>query len=425
MPVLFLMIPLSSLTGVMLVNKCPLQPNIPIFLIVSGLSVMLKTILLIVHSIILRNSTFSSTSYSRSGLKTSMCAWSVFNTVFNLFLLAWTIAGSCWVYGNYREVIKSGDLACNKFLYKFTFTVITSSYILLLLLCCACLFVGTCYRIGKRSGVAHSNGAEGTSGSDWILAHSDVIAATCNPPEDRRERTNEEDGASVLRVNLQSSSREVPVSFTPVCGLASNRERATSTEILDIITNIQADSSTTLPLDSELEDGRTRSVNQPIRSSSGASHVQGVPARMMHGSTPGSHATHSLRRLQQAHSNSGNLGLIRFRDWNSGNDGNSNGALQNTSSYVNLLPMASVRDTLTASSEYAQSNPILYDSHQQFLPRNADKLRRKASGDHNSVHLCGNLPQHHRSGTNMREAKSNSSILYTTVLSDGFSTTHV
>lgn len=83
-------------------------------------------------------------------------AWKVLNLLFNLFLLGWVVAGSYWIYHVYPTVNRAGYNAsstCDELLYKFSFGILTSSYILLaimLFFVCCC---GLCLR-ESRSGHA-------------------------------------------------------------------------------------------------------------------------------------------------------------------------------------------------------------------------------------------------------------------------------
>ena len=407
---------------------------------------MMKTIFLIVQSIILRHYTPHSTSSSHSGQKMNIVL-SVFNTVFNLFLLAWTIAGSYWVYSNYRKVIESRYLTCSAFLYKFTFTVITSSYILLLFLCCACSFIGTCFGISKRSGALHSVDNEGTSGSDWIIARSDVIGA-CSSLQDVRQRTNEEEGVVERDApyrddcgvgNGVTRIGEVPMSLPPV-GLASIT--SSTGQVDNVIFNMQAAYSPTLPVDSEAADVRRSLANLPMRVPTQAADVRrslaNLPMRVPTLTVEDTctscgtccatccarrQATTTMARLQPSYSNSSNLDFLTFRGWNLGAGTNSRTFQNTTASYISLIPIANTQHM--RASEYARSNPILYDPNQQSSQRNStNKRQNMASRDHSSVHSSLGSCHHHGSRTNLRGAKS-SSILYATVQQDGYSTTHV
>ena len=63
--------------------------------------------------------------------------------MFDLFLMAWIITGSYWVYHIYQEVDPAYD-ECHETLYKLAFGVITSSYILFVMMCCCMCFCGFC-----------------------------------------------------------------------------------------------------------------------------------------------------------------------------------------------------------------------------------------------------------------------------------------
>ena len=126
-------------------GECSLEPNIPIFLIVGGISGVLKNLFLILESMSKRcpHRFHPCSPKKRKYLK---YAWKIFNIIFTLFMLAWIIAGSYWIYHIYSEVMRidfgkssSDGRSCNELLYKFSFGILTSSYILLvLMLCCTC-----------------------------------------------------------------------------------------------------------------------------------------------------------------------------------------------------------------------------------------------------------------------------------------------
>ena len=135
----------SICTGAIFLGECSLEPNIPIFLIVGGISGILKNLFLILESMSKR---CPHRFYPRSPKKRKYLKyiWKTFNIIFTLFMLAWIIAGSYWIYHIYSEVMtidfgrsSSDGRSCNELLYKFSFGILTSSYILLvLMLCCTC-----------------------------------------------------------------------------------------------------------------------------------------------------------------------------------------------------------------------------------------------------------------------------------------------
>ncbi len=137
-------------------HNCPLEPLIPVYLIIGGISGIFKNVLLIFENIIKRYSEQLSSRVAHS--KCVVYMWRVFNLVFNLFMLAWTIAGGYWVYHIYTEVTNSEYSQCTELLYKFGFGIVTSSYILLLLTCaCVCCCAGICLKANSRGRRASSS----------------------------------------------------------------------------------------------------------------------------------------------------------------------------------------------------------------------------------------------------------------------------
>ena len=64
-----------------------------------------------------------------------------FESVLDLFLTAWFIAGNVWIYSNYQPSYNpnDGNDYCDKTLYMFAFWITTSTYILLGTICvCIC-----------------------------------------------------------------------------------------------------------------------------------------------------------------------------------------------------------------------------------------------------------------------------------------------
>jgi hypothetical protein len=136
-------------TGSVYLNDCPLEPKIPIFLIIGGISGVLKNVLLIVENVLKRHSRTLSRRFKRQK-KWLVYVWRTFNLVFNLFMLAWIITGSYWIFSSYSAVNASDFSNCNELLYKFGFSIVISSYILLVLMCCCtCICAGICLRRKK------------------------------------------------------------------------------------------------------------------------------------------------------------------------------------------------------------------------------------------------------------------------------------
>ena len=122
--------------------------------------------------------------------------WRIANLIFNLFMLAWIIAGSYWVYHIYRKVNSTEYETCNELLYKFAFGIVTSSYILLVLICCCtCCCAGVCLRRHKNSSRdRESRDSESESESD----ESQTRGA------DDREGENRDDDSSIVSQSDQN-----------------------------------------------------------------------------------------------------------------------------------------------------------------------------------------------------------------------------
>ena len=381
---------LFSCTGAVFINSCSLQPYIPIFLIMGGILLMLKTFFLIIHSFIVRNAISHPTMHS--GKNIFIWAWSIFNIIFNFFLLVWTVASSYWVYSNYREVIESDYSSCSEVIYKFSFSVVTSCYIILLALCCTCCLVGSGFGIGKRSSARSDSNCE--VANDWDLANASL-------PRERQERS--EEGAMILsyrdgtNMDQQSRARDMPDTVAPVRA-AFYGEPVNTGSVDNLYVNTQT-FPRIVPLNSEAVDGRTGSTNLSAWSSGGHQAIHGMQ----------SHAQ-NLGKTQQAHSSANNLDLnpdFSFRNCNR-SDCNCNGAFRNMLSHASLVPTTSAPQHKLTAFEHARSNPILFDPDHQ----------RNNQARTMSTH-------HHHSRSSLRATDINTPCLYTTIRSDGCSTTHV
>ena len=137
--------PLSSpfsLLGIVFLGDCPREPKIPIFLVVGGLSGVLKNVALVFENIA-KHCSHRIPPEAAKRVKYAKYTWRVINLLFNLFMLSWIIAGSYWVYHIFSEVDPEYE-DCDEILYKFAFGVITSSYILLVMMLCCTSCCGLC-----------------------------------------------------------------------------------------------------------------------------------------------------------------------------------------------------------------------------------------------------------------------------------------
>ncbi|XP_069371883.1 transmembrane protein 272-like [Paralichthys olivaceus] len=114
-------------------HRCPVQPNIPVFLMVMGAASLLCL----------------SLTYTRSDRRegtVSILSLS-FTTLMYLFSFCWFIAGTTWVYSVYPPSYTPGEaLYCHKTTFQFAFAVTTLTWIFLTLILVigCCLAVLTC-----------------------------------------------------------------------------------------------------------------------------------------------------------------------------------------------------------------------------------------------------------------------------------------
>ncbi|UYV75747.1 hypothetical protein LAZ67_13001200 [Cordylochernes scorpioides] len=111
-------------------HECPVQPYVPIYLVVGGVFSIVKQVLQCVHGCIKDKETPNEN-------KDPSCI-----KLLNLFLFAWFIAGCVWVYGCYAPGYDNPEdpLFCNKTVYLFSFWLLNSFFIFfgisLSIMCC-------------------------------------------------------------------------------------------------------------------------------------------------------------------------------------------------------------------------------------------------------------------------------------------------
>lgn len=132
---------LIPFSGAKYKDDCPVEPFIPIYLIVGGSFGMLKTIIVLCQR--------ARTHEDDTDIDEDQSMSTKFiDGVLNLFLFTWFIAGNIWVYSKYKPnpyPPPSDPLNyCNPTLYLFAFWVITASYILMGSICFCICCLGVC-----------------------------------------------------------------------------------------------------------------------------------------------------------------------------------------------------------------------------------------------------------------------------------------
>ncbi|KAM9738455.1 transmembrane protein 272-like [Menidia menidia] len=108
-------------------NNCPVQPNIPIYLIVMGAT-----------SILSLSVTYNISKNKESAINILLTACM---TVLHIFSFSWLIAGTCWVYNIYPPNYSGTDNYCHMITYQFAFVVTTLLWVAMtIVFICGCCF---------------------------------------------------------------------------------------------------------------------------------------------------------------------------------------------------------------------------------------------------------------------------------------------
>lgn len=121
--------------GAVFLHKCTVQPEIPIFLVVAGVSIAIEIFFKIIRNAVKKSKMCEAFMESKSSRPHPL-------RILNFcFLFIWFIVGSVWVY----RIHWPKEDECDWTLYKFTFWLITLTYIISgMLLFCGCgLFLYT------------------------------------------------------------------------------------------------------------------------------------------------------------------------------------------------------------------------------------------------------------------------------------------
>lgn len=131
---LILAIPVSMIViGSYHFNECPKEKMIPIYLIVSGVAGLLKSLINLVKK--MKAHIVGDDHSLRESTHETSC-----DNIITLFLVAWFIAGNVWIY---RIYMPTND-ECEVHLYMFAFWLTTSTYIVFCLMACCILCAAVC-----------------------------------------------------------------------------------------------------------------------------------------------------------------------------------------------------------------------------------------------------------------------------------------
>ena len=134
--------------GVKYKDECPVEPFIPVYLIVGGSFGILKTTVEIIRRLLYNGDVFSSEEKEDSQAEDRSIGWMFFDGILSLFLFSWFIAGNIWIYSKYKPNFVAPHHQplnyCNKILYLFAFWVVTGSYVIMIVICFCTCCLGLC-----------------------------------------------------------------------------------------------------------------------------------------------------------------------------------------------------------------------------------------------------------------------------------------
>ncbi|XP_067661362.1 transmembrane protein 272-like [Haliotis asinina] len=149
---LSMVLPIVMLSmGVKYLNDCPLEPRIPVYLLVGGCFGMLKLTINLWRAIQSRKADSADTFYDvgDSAALTSR-TYRVMNHLLNTFLLVWQVLGSYWVFmlwePKYSPQLHRPSNWCDRTVYMFTVIQIIGLYTYLCLWILGACFLTFIYR---------------------------------------------------------------------------------------------------------------------------------------------------------------------------------------------------------------------------------------------------------------------------------------
>ena len=140
---------LSTTTGVKFLDDCPLEPRIPIYLLVGGCVLMLKLTLSLWRALQRRRHDSADVTFDEGDAEAGLTSrtYRFMNVVLTLFLVGWHAAGSYWLFSiwkpRYSPLLHDPSRWCERSLYLFAVGHNLALYCLtclyLAVLCCLAL----------------------------------------------------------------------------------------------------------------------------------------------------------------------------------------------------------------------------------------------------------------------------------------------
>ncbi|XP_075265734.1 transmembrane protein 272-like isoform X2 [Convolutriloba macropyga] len=136
---LFLAFPIAMIViGALKLDDCPAEEFIPKWLLIMGCFGLLKNLMSLGQQVFNKAKDNNDKNASKNPIE----------CILDLFLFAWFIAGSVWVYRTYETVSwktpPSSPEYCDELLFQFSFWSLTLVYLFIALSCLLCMFGACC-----------------------------------------------------------------------------------------------------------------------------------------------------------------------------------------------------------------------------------------------------------------------------------------
>nr|KAG5706287.1 hypothetical protein BaRGS_026069 [Batillaria attramentaria] len=139
-----IMLPITMVSlGVKFLDECPLEPRVPVYLLVGGCVLMLKLTLSLWRALQRRRQDNADVIYDEGdvGAGLSSRTYRVMNVLLTLFLVGWHVAGSYWLFSiwkpRFSPLLHVPSEYCERTLYMFSVGQNLALY------CLSCLYLAS------------------------------------------------------------------------------------------------------------------------------------------------------------------------------------------------------------------------------------------------------------------------------------------
>lgn len=145
----------TEILGIKYVHRCPAEPLIPVYLIVSGLFGIVKIVSLLMMGNRRQNTEFADEENEGGCSRTfyELCT-DIVTAIFNSFLIIWFVLGNYWVFSIYQPPFERRvpitKYWCASELYIFALTQIFVCYVIAIFCIVSCCIMIICFKVHSQ-----------------------------------------------------------------------------------------------------------------------------------------------------------------------------------------------------------------------------------------------------------------------------------